>query len=338
MKKSGLSHLELLVIIALLVVSGLLVLSWGTFVSFDRAARASCANNLKQIGIALKMYSNESRGEKYPPPGFYHEFPVDCDGEGYPILDEKRPVLTNFLNVPSIYPEYISEPQLFVCPADPTLNEKSQDNLMTTALEVDRICSQSMRGVTQAGQSYTYLAFLFDDHYLARPTVSHLSIGKLRDLCGPYGFEIPIQHGLYANLNYSEKSLNPDQLLVTLDRDIDLRAQLATFGASELAGHEFVGNGGTDWLLRIREGVSRFVITDIGNAGAGAKADARIPLMFGNVSARSDNWHHGSPGTNVLYLDGHVEFKRYSDGEFPTNVPFAHLMTSVSEHPTYFSR
>ena len=32
----------------------------------EAARRASCANNLKQMGIIYKMYANESEGEKYP--------------------------------------------------------------------------------------------------------------------------------------------------------------------------------------------------------------------------------------------------------------------------------
>lgn len=32
----------------------------------EAARRASCANNLKQMGLVLKMYANESKGEKFP--------------------------------------------------------------------------------------------------------------------------------------------------------------------------------------------------------------------------------------------------------------------------------
>jgi len=46
----------------------------------ETARRPSCMNNLKQMGVAFKMYSGESQGEKYPqkqyqPPTFAR--PVD---------------------------------------------------------------------------------------------------------------------------------------------------------------------------------------------------------------------------------------------------------------------
>ena len=56
--------------------------------------RASCANNLKQLGLVMKMFVNESRGERYP-----------------------RPDRLKFLSE-DIYPEYLSDPNMLMCPAD----------------------------------------------------------------------------------------------------------------------------------------------------------------------------------------------------------------------------
>ena len=33
----------------------------------ESARRSSCANNLKQRGLVMKMYASESKGHKYPP-------------------------------------------------------------------------------------------------------------------------------------------------------------------------------------------------------------------------------------------------------------------------------
>ncbi|MFP6615582.1 MAG: hypothetical protein VCB26_04180 [Candidatus Hydrogenedentota bacterium] len=84
----------------------------------DERLRSTCANNLKQIGLSLNMYTSEARGEVYPPTSFYNEQPVDCDSMGYPVLEDKITFFTNSMYMPAVYPEYINDPNLFVCPGD----------------------------------------------------------------------------------------------------------------------------------------------------------------------------------------------------------------------------
>ena len=67
-------------------------------------------------------------------------------------------------------------------------------------------------------------------------------------------------------------------------------------------------------VLRLREGVERFFITDINNPAGAALAQSKIPIVI--------EWpdHHptetGKSGGNVLYMDGHVEFLTYP-GKWP---------------------
>ena len=77
-----------------------------------------------------------------------------------------------------------------------------------------------------------------------------------------------------------------------------------------------IGNGGTDKIYRFREGVERFMITDINNPGASAMAQSTLWMMmdlFGGSSA-IPYFNHIPGGCNVLFLDGHVEFIRYVAG------------------------
>jgi len=73
-------------------------------------------------------------------------------------------------------------------------------------------------------------------------------------------------------------------------------------------------------IPRVREGIERFFITDINNAGASAAAQSTIVTMFdawakggttawypGGLSAQA-SFNHIPGGANVLYMDGHVEF------------------------------
>lgn len=76
-----------------------------------------------------------------------------------------------------------------------------------------------------------------------------------------------------------------------------------------------------------REGVERFLITDINNPAATAQAQSDIVVMFDEYGAGAGQirWaSHVPGGSNVLYLDGHVAFVRYPS-EHPLTRVFASL-------------
>ena len=101
-------------------------------------------------------------------------------------------------------------------------------------------------------------------------------------------------------------------------------------------------DGTTGTVPRLREGIERFFITDINSPAGSAKAQSTVPVMWdtfmtyslyfqatldavapplgadylagkNNVSAYSN---HLPGGSNVLFMDGHVEFHKYdTDGD-----------------------
>jgi len=83
-------------------------------------------------------------------------------------------------------------------------------------------------------------------------------------------------------------------------------------------------------LNRLREGIERFFITDINNPAGSAQAQSTIPIMWdawqqgfnqfdANIPTHGGGlatiqFNHVPGGSNILYMDGHVEFKKYGTG------------------------
>ena len=91
---------------------------------------------------------------------------------------------------------------------------------------------------------------------------------------------------------------------------------------------------------RLREGIERFLITDINNPAGSAKAQSNLPVMWDYCAAKTRveiGWNvqsSGAPmlfnhlpgGSNVLYLDGHVEFQKYPGGSWPAHPEAAYAL------------
>ena len=69
-------------------------------------------------------------------------------------------------------------------------------------------------------------------------------------------------------------------------------------------------------IYRLREGIERFMVTDINNPSSSTLAQSELVVMW-DISvwptdpvAGTPSFNH-PPGGNILYMDGHVEFVRY---------------------------
>jgi prepilin-type N-terminal cleavage/methylation domain-containing protein/prepilin-type processing-associated H-X9-DG protein len=108
--------------------------------------------------------------------------------------------------------------------------------------------------------------------------------------------------------------LNADFYLGTLDMDVDVPA-----GSP---------NAPEDGVERLRKGIERFLITDINNASASARASSDLPVAWDQISSITiGNFNHVPGGCNVLFFDGHVEFVKYP-GQFP-------ISTDMVEQPAF---
>lgn len=280
------------------------------------------------------MFGNENNG-RLPaghPNGFWGErglTTVESINRDFLPGDYPRRLMRNnyAFDPRDVYPDYLTDPRVLVCPSgEVQYGIEDEDWYMDVTFTENQIDPALFNDRRNADPLSRLQGPRFDWECVTNQMYTYLPYAMVTEEQGIFLFTELARRMYVGQTDFMGDSISvPDFFTVDamgriggIDPDADAtnpqgrRSDASNFNRAP---------GGGNTFMRTAFNIGRFFIEDLGTASANVESDSTIPILFDTVSRDGRISLNHMLGGNVLYLDGHVEFKKYRGDPLTGNTP-----------------